>query len=102
MTLIYLGIAWIAGILLGAHLEIPPLFILLGLTPLPLLFRIRQHKKTIIMISLCLFCLFGGAMRYQSSQPVIDETHVGYYNDGEARLIRGTVDSAPEMRDKTA
>ena len=101
MTLIYLGCAWIAGILLGANLELPSPVILTGLIPLPFLFLFRQRKKSIILISLCLFALFGGVLRFQSSQPVIDENYLGFYNDGETVLVRGTVNSAPEVRDKT-
>jgi hypothetical protein len=45
---------------------------LIGLAPLPLIFSLRQHRKTIILVSLCLFAFFGGSLRFQSSRPVFE------------------------------
>ncbi len=101
MTLIYLGCAWIAGIFLGARFSPPPLLLLTGLAPLPFLSRLRQNRGLIVVASLCLFAFFGGALRFQSSQPIIDEEHLAFYNDQETLAIRGTVNADPEIRDRT-
>ncbi len=100
MPLIYLSCAWVAGIFLGAF-HPPSALIFTGLIPLPLLFFFRQHRKTIILISLCLIVLFGGALRFQSSQPTVNENCLQFYNDQEIVEIKGMVNADPEVGDKT-
>ncbi|TET18292.1 MAG: DNA internalization-related competence protein ComEC/Rec2 [Dehalococcoidia bacterium] len=101
MPLIYLSGAWVAGIFLGAKFNLPLALILTGLIPLPLLVFFRQHRKIIILISLCLIVLFSGAFRFQSSQPTINENCLQFYNDQEIVEIKGMVNADPEVRDKT-
>jgi competence protein ComEC len=102
VPLIYLSSAWVAGILLGAKFTLPPALILIGLIPLPLLFFFRQHRKTIILVSLCLIALFGGAFRFQSSQPTVNENCLQFYNGQEIVAIKGMVSADPEVGDKTS
>ncbi|MFC1939563.1 DNA internalization-related competence protein ComEC/Rec2 [Chloroflexota bacterium] len=102
MTLIYLSCAWITGILLGSKFNLPLAFGLIGLIPLPLLFLTRQHRKLIILTSLCLIAIFGGAFRFQSNLPSADENHLRFYNDKGTVEIKGLVDRDPELRDKTS
>jgi len=99
VPLIYLSCAWVVGILLGAKFNLPLVLVLTGLIPLPLLF-LRQHKKLIILSSLCLIALFGGAFYYQSSLPSDDESSLQFYND-ETVEIKGMVNTDPEVREKT-
>jgi len=101
VPLIYLSSAWVVGILLGAKFSFPLALILTGLVPLPLLLFFRQHKKTIILVSLCLIALFGGAFRSQSSQPTVNENCLQFYNDQEIVAIKGMVSADPEVGDKT-
>ena len=102
MPLIYLSCAWVAGIFLGLKFSLPLALILIGLTPLPLLFLLPQHRKLIILTTLCLLVLFGGAFYFQSSLfPPDDENSLQFYNDKETVEIRGIVDGAPEIREKT-
>jgi len=89
----------VVGILLGSELNLPLVLILTGLIPLPLLF-LRQHKKLIILSSLCLIALFGGAFYYQSSLPPDDESSLQFYNN-ETVEIKGMVNTDPEVREKT-
>ncbi len=100
MSLIYLSCAWAAGIFLGSKFNLPLALILTGLIPLPLLF-FRQHRKLIILTSLCLITFFSGAFYFQSSLPTIDEHYLQSYNDQGAIEIRGMVNTDPEIRDKT-
>lgn len=100
MTLIYLSCAWVAGILVGAKVSLPLPLILVGLAPLPLL-RFRPSRKVAVLISLCLFAFLGGALRFQSSQPVLNQEHLAFYNDRGTVLVTGMVNTAPEIRDKT-
>jgi len=101
LSLIYLSCAWVAGIFLGSKFNLPLAFILTGLIPLPLLFFLRQHRKPIIIASLCLIILFGGAAYFQSSLPSVDEDSLQFYNDRETVAIKGMVNRDPDIRDKT-
>ena len=101
MSLIYLSCAWVAGIFLGSKLSLPLAITLTGLIPLPLLFFLRQHRKPIILTSLCLIALFSGAAYFQSSLPAVDESSLQFYNDRETIAIKGTVNRDPDVRDKT-
>ena len=98
MPLIYLSCAWVAGIFLGSKFNFPLLLILTGLIPLPLLF-FRQHRKLIILTSLCLIALFSGAFCFQSSLPAVNEHCLQFYNNQTVE-IRGMVNTDPEVRDK--
>jgi len=101
VALIYLGCAWVAGIFLGSEFNLPLALILTGLVPLPLLFFLRQHRKLIILTSLCLIVFFGGASYFQSSLPIVNENCLQFYNDQGTVEIEGLVDNDPEVRDKS-
>ena len=100
MSLIYLSCGFVAGIFLGSKFNLPFVLILTGLAPLPLLFFLRQHRKLIILVSLCLIALFGGAFCFQSSLPPDDESCLRFYNN-ETVEIKGMVNTDPEVRAKT-
>ena len=99
MPLIYLSCAWVAGIFLGSEFNLSLVLILTGLIPLPLLF-FCQHRKLIILTSLCLSALFGGAFSFQSSLPTVNENCLQFYNDQTVE-IKGIVNSDPEIKEKT-
>ena len=101
MPLIYLSCAWVTGIFLGSKFNLPSVLMLTALIPLPLLFPLSKHRKAIIMTSLCLIILFGGAFYFQSSLPATDETSLQFYNDKGTVEIKGIVDRDPEIREKT-
>ncbi len=100
MPLIYLSCAWVVGIFLGSKFNLPFVLILTGLAPLPLLFFFRQHRKLIILASLSLVALFGGAFYFQSSLPPDDESYLRFHNN-ETVEIKGVVDRDPDVRDKS-
>ncbi len=85
---------------MGSQFNLPLAFVFTGLIPLPLLFLTRQHRKLIILISLCLVAFLGGTFYSQASLPV-DEHYLQFYNDRETVEIKGLVDEDPELRDKT-
>ncbi len=101
MSLIYLSCAWVVGIFLGSKFAPPLTLILIGLIPLPFLFLLRQHRKAIILIAICLTALFGGAFCYQASLPSGDESCLQFYNNQETVEIKGMVKADPEVRDKS-
>ncbi len=100
MLLIYLSCAWLAGIFLGSNLNLPLALSLIGFIPLPLLFFIRQHRKSIIFVSLGLFALLGAAAYACSSLYTVDESSLHFYNDRGSVEIRGMVAGDPDARDK--
>lgn len=100
MPLIYLSCSWVVGIYLGSKLALPLSLILTALIPFPLLFLIRQHRKLIVLIGLCLFAFFGGIFCYQSSLPTVDENCLQFYNDQGTVEIKGVVNRDPEVRDR--
>jgi len=106
VALAYLSCAWVAGIFLGwlfleLKLNLPLVFVVSGLLPLPLLLLTHQYKKPIILTSLCLVALFSGAFHLQSSLPPVDESHLQFYNNQGTVEIRGLVDREPEAGDAT-
>ncbi len=101
MPLIYLSCAWVAGIFLGSKFNLPLVFVLAGLIPLPLLLLFRTHRKLIILVSLCLIAFFGGVFHFQSSLPPTDKHSLQFYNDQGIVAIKGIINSDPEVRDKT-
>jgi len=80
---------------------LPPALIITGLIPLPLLFTARQHRKTIILISLALTALFAAAIYSYSSLNTVDESRLRFYNDRGTVEIKGMVAGDPEVRDKS-
>ncbi|MFC2007560.1 DNA internalization-related competence protein ComEC/Rec2 [Chloroflexota bacterium] len=101
MPLIYISCAWLAGIWLGSIFYFSPALILTGIIPLPLLFFIRQRRKTTILVSIALFALFTAATCSYSSQHKVDESSLRFYNDRGIVTIRGMVAQDPEVRDKS-
>ena len=97
MALIFISGAWVGGILLGSKFNPPVALVLAGLIPLPLLFSFRKYRRTIILASLCLITLFGGALYFQASLPAIDEHNLQFYNDRGNVEIKGMVSDDPEV-----
>jgi competence protein ComEC len=98
MTLISISISIVIGILSGSKIQIPAWPLLLALVPmffLPLL----KHKKIIITTSLCILAVVGGALRYHSNIPSIDENLVAYYNDSGPVILKGVITASPDNRD---
>jgi len=98
MTLIYLSLAFIIGVLLGSKIHLPLWALAIALLPLPLLL-LKKHTKTIITTSLCLLALLGGVVRYQSTLLVINENNAQFYNDQDAVVLEGVIATAPDIRD---
>ena len=102
MTLVYLSSAWVLGIYLGSKFTLPPFIICLGFLPLCLTLLLSQYKKLLLLIAFCLFAFFGGIIYLQSSLPVVDETHLQFYNDYGIVEIEGVICNDPETKDKVS
>lgn len=98
MTLVYLGIAWMAGIALAAWLT-PPLW-LLGLAALiPLAgFLLWRENHRARLLSVCGLALLLGAGRYLLAQPHFDRRSLATYNDRGWVTLTGTVAAEPDVR----
>jgi competence protein ComEC len=101
VALIYLSCAWVAGIVLGFEFDLPLALVFAGLLPL-LLLPLKRYRKPLVLASLCLLALFGGAF-YSHSQSNLaeNENYLGFYNDKGVVEVRGMVSGDPEVGDKT-
>ncbi len=98
--LVRIGIAWLAGIALARWLDLPWItFSLLVLPAGGALLLYRQQPQVRLWAGLAL-ALIAGAIRFLLFQPVIDESHVAFYNDTPAPVqITGLVIDEPDVRD---
>ncbi|MEJ2739275.1 MAG: DNA internalization-related competence protein ComEC/Rec2 [Dehalococcoidia bacterium] len=102
MTLLYLSISWVAGILLGA-IWLPPTAILFtGAAPLFFLPFFLKYRKGILLTSLCLFAFFGGALYYHSVSTPVNDGQLRAYNDRGIVEIQGMVSTEPEIENMTS
>lgn len=101
MTLLYLGCAWITGILFAAWLQ-PSLPVLGALMPLPTagLLLVRRHPQRRLMVACVLFALLGAA-RYVLAIPEIDDHHVAWYTGQQEIVLEGVVAGEPDVRDRS-
>ena len=100
MWLLYVSCAWVAGVFLGSKLGPPLLALAFGLIPFALIPFLPSSKKTLIVVGLCLFALFGGGLHFSSNLPPTDEHSLCYYNDTGIVEIQGMVVEEPEIRDR--
>ncbi len=101
MTLIYLGCAWLIGILLGSLLHLPSGFVGL-LTSLPLAGLLLWRKdQRVRLISACFLSLLLGTLRFNYSAPLQDfnEGHIAHYNDQGWVKVEGVVSDEADVRD---
>jgi len=102
--LVYIAVAWLAGLIL-AHYWLAPAGVLplsLGLLGLiPLLAGVLWRKDAALRLSsVCALALLLGALRYQLALPDFDDPRfVAHYNDGGWVTVEGLVGQAPDVRD---
>ena len=64
-----------------------------------LIFVVPRYRRIFTFLLFYFLVFLVGAWRYQSVVPVINEGHIGFYNDiGEEFVIEGSVDAEPDMR----
>ncbi|MBN1375697.1 MAG: DNA internalization-related competence protein ComEC/Rec2 [Dehalococcoidia bacterium] len=98
MPLLYISIAWLAGIFTG-HLIALPLWVMASaLLFFILSVFIKSRRRFLIGSGFCLLALLGGAVRYQSSIPPSDNTSLQFYNDKGTLQVEGMVSGSPETR----
>jgi competence protein ComEC len=101
VLLIYLSAVWVVGIYVGSLLELPPLFCLFGLVPLPLLFFARRQWKKIVLAGLGIVLFVAASVYSYGSLYTVDEGRVHYYNDTGTLEIKGVIIGDPDIRDRS-
>jgi competence protein ComEC len=99
MTLIYLGLAWLAGIALARWLE-PPL-LTLGLLALPALAAafLWRRERGPRLAAACTLAFLAGGVRLLWATPHFGPDDVAYYNDQGRVTLVGVVADEPDVRD---
>jgi competence protein ComEC len=99
MTLITLGLAWLAGVALARWIEPPlPALALLAIPALAALLLWRRERGP-RLIAACALALLAGAARLLWATPHFGPEDLAYYNDaGQVELV-GVVADEPDVRD---
>jgi competence protein ComEC len=98
VLLIYLSVAWMAGIYVSSHLDVPlTLWGLVSLLPLSVAVLWRRHPH-VRLAALCGFFVLLGALRYRGALPRLDDNHIAAYNDRGPVVLVGVVVAEPDVR----
>ena len=100
MTLIYLAVAWLAGIALAKAINLPwQVLPVLGLAAFLglLLWRDDRHVRP---CALCTLALILGAGRLLLAAPHFDETSLATHNDAGWVMLEGVVIGEPDERER--
>ncbi len=99
MLLIVICCAWIFGIFLGAFCHWPLALILIGLIPVPLAFLPGKHRKSLVVVAICLITFFS-ADYFSGTVPVQSQIsrEIGQTNIE----LKGVINTPVENKDNTA
>ncbi len=99
MTIIYLGIAWLVGIALGAALDLPLWsWLISGFAAFLLALAFRRQRPALYLLLLGVLLL--GAARLTFASRPINETHVANFNGTGEVVLTGLVVEEPDIRDR--
>lgn len=100
MTFFYLGLAWHAGVGLGAALRLPVLvWLLLGVFGAAGAVLLRDDPRPRLWLAAVMIAGLGAA-RWETTQPdFADEAFVAHYNDMGQVVLEGVVVDEPDVRD---
>jgi competence protein ComEC len=101
MLLVYLAVAWTAGIAVASLFSAPIEIWLVWLAFAFGLLLIWWRDKFLRLIHVCLLFLLLGALRQIVALPHFDEHHLAYYNERGVVAITGVVSDPPDVRDTT-
>jgi competence protein ComEC len=100
MTLFWMGLLWLGGILLASftRLTTGEWLILSSISFLSIIAFRHRTVFRILYLSICIFTL--GAARYQANVETFGPDHIAWYNDSETySTINGVVVKPPDIRD---
>ncbi|HLB12630.1 MAG TPA: ComEC/Rec2 family competence protein [Dehalococcoidia bacterium] len=101
MLLVYLCVAWVAGIWAGPVVSVPwPGAALISLSAFTSGLLWRRHQA-FLTAGMCLPLLLLGQARYQAALPAPDSSTLSAYNGRGSQEILGWVSAEPEVRDRT-
>jgi competence protein ComEC len=99
MTLVYLAVAWLAGIALAGETGLPwQVLLVLGLAAFLVLLLWRENSRARLAVA-CAFFLAAGAGRFLLVVPHFDESSLATYNDAGKVRLEGVVVGEPDERD---
>lgn len=100
MFLIYLAVFWLFGLWLASVTDFP-LEVWLGLGVGALVVGILLRKHGWLGIGLiCVGALGLAGVRYQTAVPMINESHIAFYNDSLDVTISGLIVDEPNVQDR--
>ena len=100
MPLVYLALAFAAGIAV-ASLLVLPMAVWLWWLLLPIgLFLVWRRDPALRRMHLCLFVFLLAAIRYTAALPHFDDHSLATYNDHGPLLLVGAVTDYPDVRDR--
>jgi competence protein ComEC len=99
MTLVYLAVAWLAGIALAEATGLPwQALPVLGLAAFLVLLLWRENPR-VRLIAACALFLAAGAGRFLLAVPRFDETSLATYNDAGRVALEGVIVGEPDERE---
>ena len=99
MTLAFLALAWLLGIVAAAFTGADPAAALAAAALLAAVsFALRPRPATLALVAAGTALVFLAAWRYESTQPTDPPTGIARYNDGPAIRFRAVVDDEPDDR----
>lgn len=102
--LVFVAIAWVAGLVAAHHWLVPvgvepASLVVLCLLPLGVILLWRKDASMRLSAA-CALAFLLAALRYQAALPDLnDPSFVAHYNDGSWRTLEGVVDGYPDVRD---
>ena len=96
MTIVIWAIGWLIGIALGSWLDLPlAWWLVMGATALAAAVFLRRLSYSSALLLLLAGAALGAA-RYQQSQPIVDQTHIAYFNN-QTVTVSGLVVKPPAV-----
>jgi competence protein ComEC len=97
LTLVLIACAWLAGILLAAHITLPIQLLVIGVLASLLLLLPLWHDRQGRLILFLTCCLLLGAWRYTSALPINDSGEISNFIGEHSLKVQGTVSEAPRL-----
>ncbi len=101
MPIVYVSIAWIAGIFAGSIITASVWMLALPLPAIAAAIFVPRYRRLLILLAACLLVFPGGALIYHASQHTLNSTQAQFYNERGTVSLEGTVDDQPEVRGKS-